>query len=444
MDLSIDEVVEALNGRFNGRTYPIRGVTTDTREMRKGDIFFALKGPNFDGHQFIPEAIEKGASYVVSEQTTRYPDRTIVVQDTLRALGDLAKRRRRMFDLKVIAVTGSNGKTTTKEMIHAMLSSEGPAHKSQSSYNNLVGIPLTVFELTTAHRFAVLELGMNKAGEIARETEIIRPDVGVLTNIAPAHIGPLGSLSNIIKAKAELFDRLGKNHTAFINGDDTRAMKVAERTRARTCTFSVKAKSDYRATRLKLLWDRTEFSLRDMRFEIHALGIENVYNALAAIGVADVCGVGLHVMEKILRDFRPPHLRATVQTRGEVTIINDSYNSNPSSLKWALRWLTLSDGRRKIAVLGDMLELGESARRYHLQLGRFARNHCDMLIGVGALSKYLAEGMGTRRARYFENKEEALRFLKRTVRPGDAILIKGSRLMRMEDLARALLASLSS
>ncbi|KPJ50165.1 hypothetical protein AMJ40_03600, partial [candidate division TA06 bacterium DG_26] len=143
-------------------------------------------------------------------------------------------------------------------------------------------------------------------------------------------------------------------------------------------------------------------------------------------------------------DFRPPHLRATVQTRGEVTIINDSYNSNPSSLKGALRWLTLSDGRRKIAVLGDMLELGESARRYHLQLGRFARNHCDMLIGVGALSKYLAEGMGTRRARYFENKEEALRFLKRTVRPGDAILIKGSRLMRMEDLARALLASLSS
>lgn len=440
MNLSIDEIVEAVNGRSDGRRYPILGVATDTRRLREGDIFFALRGKNFDGHHFIPEAIRKRASYVVSEEPTPFRERTILVQDTLHALGELAGYYRSKLDLNVVGITGSNGKTTTKEMAYAVLSCKAPTHKSPESYNNLVGVPLTIFQIEPHHRFAVIELGMNRIGEIARECEITRPDLGVLTNIAPAHIQFLGSVKNIAKAKAELLERLDSNHIALLNADDPKVLRLSKFTHAKVYTFSIKNPSDYHAVRVRLFNDRLKFQVKDRNFEVHTLGIENVYNALAAIAVGEIWGVSMNEMKDVLREFKLPHLRATVQSRGEVTIINDSYNSNPASLRGALKWLALADGTRKIAVLGDMLELGSHGKKYHLQLGRVAKSYCNLLIGVGELARYYKEGMGTENAHYFNSKEEAFHFLKDLIRPGDTLLIKGSRLMQMEEIADALLA----
>lgn len=445
MNLSVAEVVKAINGHFCGsRNLPIFGVSIDTRKLREGEIFFALRGKNFDGHQFIPEAIQKRASYVVSEISTPFRERTILVQDTLYALGELARYYRSKFDLKVVGVTGSNGKTTTKEMIHKILSCKAPTQKSPASYNNLVGVPLTVFGLKTHHRFAVVELGMNRAGEIARECEIILPDLGVLTNIAPAHIGFFGSIKNIAKAKAELLTRLDSNRVALVNGDDARVVKLAERTRAKVYKFSIKNRSDYRASRVELLKGRVKFRLKGVDFDIQTIGIENVYNAIAAIGVGNILGVSMEEMKDVLKRFKTPHLRATVHTRGGITIIDDSYNSNPSSLKGALKWLALLDGKRKIAVLGDMLELGKKSKKYHIQSGRLAKKYCDLLIGIGETARHYTEGMGSENSYYFSSKEKALQFLKQLIKPGDSILIKGSRLMQMEEIADALLAFIST
>jgi len=444
MQLFTDEIVKAMNGRSDGTRRPIHGVTTDTRSLRKGDLFFALRGPKFDGHRFIPDAISKNASYVVSEEPTAFPGRTILVEDTLYALGELARYYRSKLKLRIVAITGSNGKTTTKDMTAAMLSSKAPTHKSPASYNNLIGVPLTILQLEPRHKFAVVELGMNRRGEIARECDIIRPDLGVLTNIAPAHIGFFGSLSEIAEAKAELLTHLDHDKIALLNGDDSRVIGLSGSTRAKVIMFSIRNRSEYRATGVKYLKDRLRFRVKETTFEMEALGIENIYNALAAIGVGDISGISFDSMRDILKDFRLPHLRGTVQRNGGVTVINDSYNSNPSSLKAALRWLKLLEGKRKIAVLGDMLELGIHGKKYHLQAGRMARDHCDLLVGVGDLARYFCEGMGTRNAHHFSTREEALRFLKELVTPGDVLLVKGSRLMKMEKIADALLAFVSA
>lgn len=444
MNLSIAEVVKVVKGRFHGRIHPILGITTDTRSLHEGETFFALKGKNFDGHRFIPEAIRKKASYVVSEKPTPFPERTIQVQDTLHALGELARYYRSKLELKVVGITGSNGKTTTKEMTHAILSCKVPTHKSPASYNNLVGVPLTIFELKPRHQFAVIELGMNKIGEIARECEIILPDLGVLTNIAPVHIGFFGSIKNIAKAKAELLNWLDSDKAVLLNGDDPRVVRLSKFTQAKVYKFSVKNPSDYRATRVRLFKDRLEFSLKNTDFRVQALGIENVYNALAAIGVGELCGVSLNEMKDVLHEFQLPNLRATVHTHRGVTIINDSYNSNPWALKGALKWLELANGKRKIVVLGDMLELGKHSKKYHLQIGRLAKNRCDLLIGVGELAKYFKDGMQTKNAYYFSSKKKTVQFLKDLIKPGDIILIKGSRLMQMEEISDALLAFISA
>lgn len=444
MNLCVEEIVDAVGGRLPGRRSRISGVSTDTRLLRPGDVFFALKGENYDGYEFIADAVKKGASYVVTDRSTPYPHRTIRVQDVLLALGDLARHYRQRFQAKVVAVTGSNGKTTTKEMLYAILSSKSPTHRSPESYNNLIGVPLTIFRFQPSHRFAVMELGMNRPGEIARECEISQPDLGIVTNVAPAHLGLFGNLNSIAEAKGELLRYMQRGKTVLLNVDDIRVSRLSSLTDAEIITFSVKKPSHYRATGIRLLNTGIRFCLKETDFSVPVLGIENIYNAVAALAAAHVLGVKTEEACRTLREFTPPRLRGRTQVRGGVTLINDSYNSNPSSLKYALKRLHLKDGKRKIAVLGDMLELGGHSRRYHLQLGRIAMNHCDVLVAVGESARYFAEGARNSHAYHFGDKSEAIDFLTETVRPGDVVLVKGSRLMRMEEIADAILAALSS
>ncbi len=444
MNLCAEEIADAIGGRLPGRLSRISGVSTDTRLLRSGDIFFALKGENYDGYQFIADAVKKGASYLVTDRSTPYLDRTIQVPDVLLALGDLAQYYRGRFQAKVVAVTGSNGKTTTKEMLYAILSSRSPTHKSPESYNNLIGVPLTIFGFEPRHRFAVMELGMNRPGEIARECAIAQPDLGIVTNVAPAHLGFFKSLNRIAEAKGELLRYMQRGKTVLLNVDDVRVSRLRSLTDAGIITFSVKRPSHYRATGIRLLKTGIRFRLKGIDFVVPVLGIENVYNAVAALAAADALGVKMEDACPALGKFTPPRLRGGIQVRGGVTLINDSYNSNPSSLKGALRRLHLQDGQRKIAVLGDMLELGSHARRYHLQLGRIAMNCCDILVAVGESARYFVEGAANSHSHHFGDKREAIHFLKETVRPGDAILVKGSRRMKMEEIADAILASLSS
>jgi UDP-N-acetylmuramoyl-tripeptide--D-alanyl-D-alanine ligase len=444
MNLCVEEIVEAIGGRLPPRRSSISGVSTDTRSLRRGEVFFALRGETYDGHDFVTEAVKKGASYLVTDRPTSYPDRTIQVPDTLYGLGDLAKYYRRTSRAKVIAVTGSNGKTTTKEMAYAILSARNNTHKSPASFNNLIGVPLTVFGLTPTHRYAVMELGMNRTGEIARECEIAQPDLGIVTNVAPAHLGFFRSLTRIAEAKGELLAYMRSGKTVFLNIDDLRVSRLRNITDAHVTTFSVKKPSDYQAKEVELLDDEVRFRLRNTDFSIPVGGIENVYNALAALAVTHSVGVEMDESRGLLRRFVLPRLRGRVKVRGGVTIINDSYNSNPSSLKAALTRLHHKNALRKIAVLGDMLELGSRARRYHLQLGRFAMSRCDLLVAVGELARYFVEGANNSNALHFSDRSGAMEFLKKTVRPGDAVLIKGSRLMRMEEITDAILASIPS
>lgn len=441
MKLRIEEVVSAVGGRFKKNQTPISGISTDSRTIRPGEVFIALRGRRYDGHNFIEDALNKRASYVVAEKESG--NKTIIVNDTMRALGDLAGYYRRKFDVKVVAVTGSNGKTTTKDMIAAVLKTKFRVLKSHESYNNLVGVPLTIFALKKSHSFASLELGMSAPGEIKRLCEIVLPQTGVITNIGPAHLEYLISIERIADAKFELVNFLKEDDIVVVNGDDPIVLKKSKSARCKLFKFGIKNEADYVATDIKIISKMTSFFCNGVRFNIPLMGIQNVYNAIASIAVGDIYGIDSKTSKDALENFVPPKLRGEVKQRKGITIIDDSYNSNPASLRYALENLTTIGGSRKIAVLGDMLELGAKSREFHLKLGKDASHFANVLVAVGGEARYFKEKFDGE-AFYFSTKKEALKFLQSFVKKGDTVLVKGSRAVGLEELSDALLAFIST
>lgn len=457
--------VKVLAGEVPGWTKQrIRQISLDSRSIRPGDVFVAIKGDRFDGHDFIGTAFSRGAvgaivhdTYVVDPDLLkaglkRSAPFVLGVRDPLFAYQQLATHHRSRFDIPLVAVTGSNGKTTTKEMVASVMAHRWKVLKTEGNLNNRIGVPQTLFRLNGRHEAAVIEMGVDNIGQTTRLCEIARPTIGIITNIGPDHLEFFGSMEGSAQAKAELLDLLPSDGTAVLNADDPYFDYLAARARSRVVSFGFSAKADVRAMHVKSDGrDGTIFRLllpgkvRHTIVHIRVQGGHNVTNALAAAAVGTVLGLPGAVIAQGLARFRPAAMRSQILVSHGIKIINDCYNANPASMKAAVQLLAQTEsGRKKIAVVGDMLELGPGAVQMHEEVGAFvAHQGIDQIITCGPLARSLAEGArraGMDRTRILEvpDAAAAAASLKTMVKQGDAVLVKASRGMKLEQVVQAL------
>lgn len=453
--LKVSEILEATGGRLikgNPDTV-VNSVSTDTRTIKSGDLFIPLIGDNFNGHDYIGKALEGGAiGYLVKEYIDEDSDCfAIEVNDTLKALQDIAQFHRKKLDIPLIAVTGSCGKTTTKEMIYQVLAKKYNVLKTEGNKNNHIGLPQTLLRLTEKHDIAVAEMGMSGLGEISLLSKIAKPDFAVITNIGLSHIGMLGSIENILKAKAEIFDGLKSNGMAIINGDDRMLQIIKEKKGLRNIFFGLDKENDFTAYNVKSInGERTSFGMsidgREFIFELPMPGIYNVYNAMPAIVLGLHFKVEPELIMQALKGFVSEKMRMNINNLSNgIRVINDAYNASPHSMQEALKVMAQISGKRKIAILGDMLELGDFAQTEHEQVGKgVAENGIDVLVTLGDMGRFIAkgalqEGMPEQNVKSFYRVEQIKEFLSENLSEGNIILVKGSRGMKMEKVVDYLL-----
>jgi len=455
MKIKLEDIVRATGAKVvtAGNVSEIGNVSIDTRTIKPSDLFVAIKGPHFDGHGFIDEAVKKGAcgAVVSDDRNGKKGGLVLKVEDTVRALGDIAALWRTKNDFTCIAVTGSNGKSTTKEMIAAGLSDMRNVIKTEGNFNNLIGLPLQLMRVEASNEIAVLEMGMNAPGEIRRLTEIARPDVGLITNVNPAHLERLHTVENVARAKGELFEAMPKDKTAVINAEDPWVAKLGEAYPGRKIKFGMQNGCDVQFGRMVSEGlDRTDMTFyvkgREYAVSLPLPGVHNVMNALAAIAAGYAVGVSPLMMIPNLESFTAMKMRfERIQLLNGTQLINDSYNANPSSMYAALR--TIGSAKRAgrfIAVLGDMLELGEASKEKHEELGRNAvKLGVNRLYAIGefadeTIKGAIKEGMKKGEALRMTAHDEIKKELRRDIKTGDIVLVKGSRGMRMEQIAEFL------
>ncbi|MFH0811989.1 MAG: UDP-N-acetylmuramoyl-tripeptide--D-alanyl-D-alanine ligase [Pseudomonadota bacterium] len=456
MRLTITWLVEAIQGRLlqGGPEGGYPGISTDSRSIRPGEFFWALKGERFDGHDFLREVRDKGASGVVIERGRAVPEMNeamviIEVDDTLWALGECAAHYRRLYDIPIVAVTGSNGKTTTKEMIVSILSTKRQVLKTKGNLNNLIGLPLSLLNLSPKHDVGVVELGMNRRGEIARLTEIVNPTVGVITNIGPVHLEYLKSVEAVAEAKGELFQKMSSQSTAVINNDDPMVEKMSRDFPGEKVTFGMKHPADVGAENIKSMgFEGITFDLRirEKTFPIYfpIIGEHNIMNALAAAAAVMAVGEDPEMIVRGLEHFTNLSLRQEVVTVGDtITLINDAYNANPISMQTALKTFSqLKGSARGIVVLGDMLELGGWSIRLHRELGKqVAQSGINHLLLLGNYASAVREGaiaggISPECIVIGKDHQQLTDILEGLLNQGDWVLVKGSRKMEMEKIVK--------
>ncbi len=426
--------------------FEVGGVSTDSRLVKNGDVFVALEGENYNGHDFCQVAVQKGAkALVVSNLPQPLPDSVVVikVKNTLKAYQDIAACHRSKFNLPVVAVTGSAGKTSTKDIIAAALSESKNVLKSQGNHNNEIGLPLTLLDLTPQHQVLVVELGMRGLGQIRELAEIARPDIAVVTNVGQTHIELLGSQENIVAAKRELVESLSDSGTAILNGDDTYVREMASATKARKLFYGLGESADITAKNIKREGLTTVFccankiSGQEYEVRLPLLGEHNVYNALAAIAVTTVLKIDKDIMLSGLATTVLSGMRQEVSEAGGLLLVNDAYNANPAAMCAAAKMLNNMPGKRKVMILGDMLELGDMSDEAHRAVGReIVRQGIDMVVTVGDKSALISRESAEQGVRswHFAEKTPVLPLLEEILQPGDTVLFKGSRGMRMEEL----------
>jgi UDP-N-acetylmuramoyl-tripeptide--D-alanyl-D-alanine ligase len=439
------------------------GISTDSRSIQPGNLFVALKGDHFDGHDFIPQVIAEGAAGILI-QTGRRPElpsgnavAVMTVADTLKALGDLALWWRRQHKVRLAAITGSVGKTTTKEMTARIMEISYKTLKNKGNFNNLIGLPLTLFTLDSSYQRAVLEMGMNQPGEIARLTEIASPEVGLITNVGAVHLEGLGDILGVAKAKIEMLERISANAQVALNGDDELLLKVAEPFRRKIVTFGLKPRNDIRALDIRDLGTQgTVFQLQhqsqSFSVRLRVPGSQYIYNALAAAAIAlklqeppEKIRQGLEAYEGVSGRFNLNYLP------GEVILIDDTYNSNPYALKAALKALPpfIKGQGRLLVGLGEMLELGKETVPAHLEAGGMVAEtqafyfwamgeHAKEMI-AGAMEK----GLPAARAETVDSHEEMIRKIKAVLQQGDVIFLKGSRRIGLDKVVAGLKEAVS-
>jgi len=432
---------------------PAHAITIDSRTARAGDVFVAIKGDRFDGHDFIPEVAARGVAAVVlepSKLTGQLPDcGVIVVPDSRLALGRLAARVRQEFTLPVVAVGGSNGKTTTKELLAAVLGKRGPTLKSEASFNNDIGVPLTLLQLTRAHQAAVLEAGTNHPGELAPLVAMIQPQLGVITSIGREHLEFFGDVAGVVREEGMLAELLPANGTLLINGDSEWAKTIASRTVAAKVLVGLADGNDWRAKGIRLdkngVTFRVEGPLADFNgeYRINLLGRHQVVNALLAIAVGAALRVTPAQIRAGLTECAPPKMRLQLWEANGVRVLNDAYNANADSTLAALQTLCeLPFQGRRVAVLGDMNELGAHAEAAHREIGqRAAELGIGQLFAVGkmaAVTAGAARQAGLARVIEFSDVETAMNAVKSFLKAGDVVLFKASRACQLERIADTL------
>ena len=439
---AIADVVDAIDAKLVGENVTIEGVTTDTRSIESGQLFVALKGPNFDAHDFAEDAIKAGAKALMVSRELAVSVPQLVVRDTLLALGQMAAWWRAQLSIPFVAVTGSNGKTTVKEMLAAIFSQLGNTLSTRGNLNNHIGVPLTLLSVSRNHDAAVIEMGANHPKEISYLTNITRPDVAMINNAAAAHLEGFGSLEGVAKAKGEIYEGLGKDGVAVINADDQFADLWRELAKNnRQITFGCEKPSD-----VSCQWqgdiegNRLSVSTPSGDFEcnLKLLGKHNVMNALAATAVSIGARVDIRNIKNGLEAVQavPGRMQPFAGINGS-SIINDTYNANPTSLKAGLGVLAECKGQR-ILVLGDMGELGEDVEKFHAQAGEMASQAgVDQLFTLGQFSNKASEVFGGNGSHY-QDVDQLIADVKAILTPDTTVLVKGSRMMRMERVVEAL------
>ncbi len=451
---TLTQVMQATNAVLKKLTASsvFGGVTTDTRKVEEGMLFVALKGEKFDGHDFIAQAAQKGAigaivnkDYDVSLLEDVDID-VLAVEDTLKAYQDLAKFWRSKFSIPVIGITGSNGKTTTKDLTAAVLSGKWNVLKTQANFNNEIGLPMTLLQINKTHDAAVVEMGMRGLGQIKALTEIARPTIGVITNVGETHLELLGTIENIAKAKGEMAQAIEINGKVILNADDEHVAKMHEITKAHAVYFGINRAADVKAFDIKTEDGKTEFEAivgeKMAHFTLNMFGIHNVYNCLAALAVGYACGLTIEEMQKGLSSFRPTAMRFEYRKIGDFSIINDAYNASPASTRAALKNLAQVANGRKILVMGDMFELGSVETAAHEAIAQQAQEAgVSVLITRGKLTENTAvkaRELGMEQVYECESHEAAVAVLKKVLQKGDTVLFKGSHGMHMEKIIELL------
>jgi UDP-N-acetylmuramoyl-tripeptide--D-alanyl-D-alanine ligase len=449
----INEIVQATKGQLiqGNQSGKVTGISTDSRKIKATEAFLTLIGRNFDGHDFIAGVLKRKVGCIIVEKKPgfRLPENVAVIQvkDTTLALGDIARFQRQKIGLPVVAVTGSNGKTTTKEMISWVISAQSQVLKNEGTKNNQVGLPQTLIGLSKNDDYAVVEIGTNHFGEVDYLSKIARANIGVITNIGHSHLEFLKNLKGVAKEKMALFSNLVSPGIGIFNADDKLLRDSLSRKfrKQNIFSFGVKEKCDFRASDIKLNNGKVEFKVNSkFRFELSSPGQYNVYNALGAIAVGRVLGMSYQVIRARLAAFKFPKGRLNpVRLRG-LNFIDDTYNSNPLSLGRAMEALaSLPCKGRKILVMGDMLELGKQKELLHRQIAWSITNSCDLLVAVGNLARITASscrknGFGAKQVFCCASSSEArdLLFKKIRLNARDLVLVKGSRSMKMEEVLK--------
>ena len=431
---------------------PVTGYSIDSRSVRSGDLFFAVRGPRHDGHDYIEAAFNKGAAAAVAEERWAKSHLNVrpvlAVADPAESLRRLAHRCRGRWDGQVVGVTGSNGKTTTKDLVAAALRTRYRVSKSEGNLNNELGLPLSLLRADDASEIVVLEMGMNHRGEIQRLAEIARPTVAVVTNVNPAHLENFTSVDEIALAKRELIESLSDEGTAVLNADDERVREFAKVHRGRTVTFGLDTEADFRAepaesmsaagVSFRLGGSAGSREAPPLRFSSPLLGRHNIMNLLAAIAVASVFGIKAAELPEALAKLPPASMRGEVEQLGDVLVFNDCYNSNPQGVLAMLDVLLRTEAGRRVAVLGEMKELGEQATQLHREVGRaLAGAKVSAVVAVEGSARAIADeavrhGFPSQAAHFFEDAEEAGEFLATFLKPGDVALFKASRGVGLE------------
>lgn len=421
----------------------VNNISNDSRKTKENCIYAAIVGDRLDGHDFVEAALKNGALAAIVEK--KVTEKDILVKDTRVALRDIAMGYRSRFDIPFVAVTGSSGKTTTKDMLYFAISESLKTLRNLGNLNSEIGLPMTIYNLDSSHECAILEMGMYVQGEIDYLAEIVKPNFAIITNVGVAHIQSAGSRENILKAKLEIANYMDENDFLLINGDND-MLKALEKKAfiPSVFTFGMEPCNDIRLISYETGNDKmiikADILGEIIKYEIPTLGIHNVYNSLSAMGICKLMGLDMEKSAEGISKYKPSRYRMEIRKTCDKTVVEDYYNANPDSVKASIETFRELKGERKVAILADMLELGEISQKAHMDAGMQASEIFDVIICIGEEAKYIGKGANERNFKeniihFFKNNEEAISKISSILRPGDVILIKGSRGMKLEEVA---------
>lgn len=451
LELSLQEILEATNGKVikEPLDFKIHSVSIDTRKIQNNSLFISIKGERFNGNTYVIEAFNKGARLCLVDEilfkVNEVPKECgiIKVENTRIALMNLAKYYREKLNIKVIGITGSAGKTSTKDLLAALLSSRFKVFKTKGNFNNDIGLPLMILELNSDYNMAVLEMGMNNLKEIEKLAEISSPNMAIITNIGLSHIENLKSRENILKAKMEITELFNKDNTLVVNGNDDMLSKLESKD-YKLISVGIGENFIIGAKNIELKEFSSDFIVyspnEEEKFTLNLPGEHNIANLLLGIAIGKELGLTLNEMNEGLKNLESTSMRLEIIKKEKFTLINDCYNSSPSSVKSSIDVMLNVKGNRRICILGTMKELGDESPSAHREIGKYAEdNNIDLVLCCGEYSNYIKEGFHNNHCIIYENKEELIDDLKNIIKDGDILLIKASRSMKFEEITKILM-----